>query len=453
MDIINNTNKEKTETIIPEDAPIVVALDIGTTKIVTLVGIKNNNNKIEILAYANVPSKGILRGAVANIKDATESIGRSVKEAAAKCNVQIAEVVVGVAGQFIKSFNQSTSLTISASEVSENDIYKMIEDIKQISQKPGEKIISIIPQDFSIDDVIGIIDPPIGYSGKHIKGNFHVVSVSESIIQNISRCVEANKMSVQEFFLEPIASAAAVLTDEQKEAGACLIDIGGGTTDIAIYHENIIRHSAVIPIGGNIITKDIKEVCKITEKEAEKLKIDHGSAMPFDELKSKNLRLIKPGENFLGGSQQIKTINAYHLSEIINARAEEIVKFIDLELDKSGYKEKLSTGIILTGGGSLLKNIQSVFMSHIGINTNIGIPNQHISTSIEELKTPVYSTAIGLLMLGFDNLSQKTNNESDQSKSEKTKHPTADGMDIRKKKFLEEFFKGIKGIFFVPENS
>ncbi|RME14752.1 MAG: cell division protein FtsA [Bacteroidetes bacterium] len=454
----NNKNiPENISSHISEDAPVVVALDIGTTKIAVIVGVKNKHDKIEVLAYANVPSKGVLTGAVANIKDATESIGKAIHEVASKYNVEIGEVVVGVAGQYIKTFNQSTSLTISGDEVSESDIKKMLEDIKQISQKPGEKIISIIPQDFIIDNVHGITQP-IGYSGKHIKGNFHVVSVTESIIKNITKCLQANSLSVQEFFLEPIASAAAVLTEEQKESGVCLIDIGGGTTDIAIYHGNIIRYSAVIPFGGDIITQDIKTVCKLTKQQAEKLKIEYGSAIPYEELDGINLKLIKTSENLLDKSDVFKTVNAKFLASVINYRVKEITEFIDKHLESSGYKETLSSGIILTGGGSLLKNIQNAFMAHLGIETSIGIPNQHISTSIQELKSPIYSTAIGLLVLGFQNLSEK---ETENQYTHNNTYPAKNSDDLdnikklntsRKSKFLSGIISSIKSLFETPDN-
>lgn len=447
MEHIHISNKNE-ESSIPNDAPVVVAIDIGTTKIATIVGAKNKFGKIEILAYANVPSKGVLRGAVANIKDATDSIARSVKEAADKCNVEIAEVVVGVAGQYIKSNNQSTSLTISGEEVTESDIQKMMADIQQISQKPGEKIISVIPQDFIIDNVYGITNP-IGYSGKHIKGNFHVVSVTESIIKNITKCLTANNLNVQEFYLEPIASAAAVLTEEQKESGVCLIDIGGGTTDIAIYHENIIRHSAVIPFGGNIITSDIKEVCKLTEKQAERIKIEHGSAITTEDLKRKILKITKPTDNLLDKSEQARTVDAYLLSEVIGARIEEIIEYVDIELEKSGYKEKLSYGIILTGGGSLLKNIQTAFMANLGIDTSVGIPNQHITTTIDELKSPMYSTAIGLLILGFENLKDSPAETQNHSSTQQINIKNTETLNKQRKK---GFLTSIKSLFETPDN-
>lgn len=435
------------------DSPVVVALDIGTTKIATMVGVKNKHGKIEILAYAKVPSKGVLRGAVANIKDATESIARSVKEAASKCPVEIAEVVVGVAGQYVRSENQSTSLTITHDEVNEDDIKKMIEDIRQISNRAGEKIISVIPQDFIIDGVSDITNP-IGYSGKHIKGNFHVVSVSESIIKNINKCVTANNLTVQEFFLESIASAASVLTEEQKESGVCLIDIGGGTTDMAIYYDNLIRYSAVIPAGGDILTDDIKQVCKLTEKQAERLKIEHGCAIPYDDLKTKLLKLKNPIDNFLDKTEQIKTINAYTLSEIINYRLREIISFVDYHLEASGYRDKIASGIVLTGGGSLLKKIQYAFMEMLGIDVGIGIPNQHIATSIEELKSPLYSTAVGLLILGFEDLSKsETNNHTPISKENQRPNNSPDqvaNLNTKRKNSFLDFFKSIKEIFESP---
>jgi len=460
MEIYNNKNPqlENIDSNFESDDPVVVAVDIGTTKIVTIIGQKNKYGKIEIKGYSNVPSKGVLRGAVANIKDATESIGRSIHEAARKCGAVVSEVVVGVAGQYIKSENHETSLTISNGEVTESDIQKMINDVKLRVQTSGTIIISIIPQDFTIDTVHGITNP-IGYCGKHIKGNFHVVSVNESIIKNIKKCVESNvfdgkNIEIQEYFLEPIASAAAVLTDEQREAGVCLIDIGGGTTDIAIYQNNIIRHSAVIPFGGNIITQDIKEVCKITEKQAEQLKIEKGYAFPIEELRSKNIKLKYKTENLIDKTEQFKTINAYTLSEVIYARLEEIIRFVDHQLELSGYKEKLSSGIILTGGGSLLKGIQNVFMANLGIETNIGIPNQHISTSIEELKSPIYSTAIGLLILGFENLEQReiknrmTNrNENAQQDIQKKQ---AEELSKKRKGFFSSILESIKDIFETP---
>ncbi len=454
MEIINNNS----ESSIPQDAQIVVALDIGTTKIATIVGAKNKYGKIEILGYANIPSKGILRGTVSNIKDASESIGKSILQASNNSNVQIEEVVVGVASQSIKSFNQSTSLTLhnSEGEITENIIQQMIADIRQISQRAECKIISIMPQDFTIDNVHGIINP-IGYSGRHIKGNFHVISVSDTVIKNIDKSVKANNLKIQEFFLEPIASAAAVLTEEQKETGVCLIDIGGGTTDIAIYHDGIIRYSAVIPFGGDVITKDIKEVCKLSEKEAEQLKQEKGHAYAYPELKKEILKIRKERKNTLEQIEQIKTINSYHLAEIIECRVKEIIGFIEQEIEKSGYKEKLAEGIMLTGGGSLLKNISELFIRELGIDTNIGIPNQHIVTSIQELKSPIYSTAIGLLILGFENLNatenkEKANNNTESNKelSETTKIKELNSK--RHKTFFSSFVSSIKNIFDTPDN-
>lgn len=286
------------------------------------------------------------------------------------------------------------------------------------------------------------------------------MAVTESIIKNIDKCVKENKLSIQEFFLEPIASAAAVLTDEQKEAGVCLIDIGGGTTDIAIYHGNIIRHSAVITLGGNIITNDIKQLCKLTEKQAEKLKIDHGYAMPFEELKGKNLKLTKPADNLLDKTEHSQTVNAHYLAEVINARVEEIAQCVDMQLEISGYKDKLSAGIILTGGGSLLKNISSVFMANLGIDTSVGIPNQHITTTIEELKSPVYSTAIGLLILGFQNLEMneaqnQTEKKSSLENQQKEEKELAKKMDSNRKSLLNlvvNSINSIKSLFETPEN-
>lgn len=455
MEIINNNNTN-TEPSIPQDAPIVVALDIGTTKIAAIVGAKNKHGKIEILGYANLPSKGVFRGTVSNIKGAAESIGNCIKEVEKNYNVEIKEVVVGVASQNIKCQNLSTALTLHNpdEEITEESIQKMIADIRQISQNSEYKVISIIPQDFVVDNIYGITDP-IGYSGKHIKGNFHVISVSDTVIKNINKSLAINNLKVQEFFLEPIASAAAVLTDDQKETGVCLIDIGGGTTDIAIYHNGIIRYSSVIPFGGNIITQDIKKVCGISEKDAELLKLEKGHAYAYQKLKEGIIKINKKRENTLDQTPQIKTINKYDLAQIIEARVREIVtKFVEKEIEKSGYKEKLAEGIMLTGGGSLLKNIADVFMEELGIETNIGIPTQHFVTSIQELKSPIYSTAIGLLILGFENL-EKNEEKTSKPNEKNTNNPQPDPKNLnkeRRKTFLSNIISSIKNIFDTPDN-
>lgn len=248
----------------------------------------------------------------------------------------------------------------------------------------------------------------------------------------------------------------------------CLVDIGGGTTDVAIYYDGIIRHSAVIPFGGNVITNDIKETCKISEKQAEELKIKEGHALPTDDLKNKTLKLVTPADNLLNKKEFVNSISAYLLAQIIQARVIEIAEFVDHELEKSGYKDKLATGIILTGGGSLLKSIQHVFMATIGIETNIGIPNTHISTSIQELKSPVYSTAIGLLVLGFeamkienDNNSEYSNtgtNITDFTSSSLSDTNTNNGQnkqllkENKRKGIFQGLFSSIKQIFETPDN-
>lgn len=455
MEIINNKddNKElQKESLINNNSPVVVALDIGTTKIVTLVGIQNQYGKIEILAEETVPSIGVMNGGVVNIQEASKRIAQCIKGAEKKCNGEIKEVVVGIAGQYVRTFNKDIQTTIKEEEVTEKDIERMKKDVEQICQKAGEKIISIIPQDFVIDNVYGITNP-IGYAGKQIKGNFHVVSVNEGIIKNILRCLSISNISVQEYFLEPIASARAVLTDEQKEAGVCLIDIGGGTTDLAIYYENIIRYSAVIPLGGNIITKDIKEVCKVTEKQAEDLKINYGYAMPTEDMKNKTFRIKTTMTNVLNGTDIPKIINAYQLCEVIKARIDEIIWIIDGHLEQSGYKDKLSAGIMLTGGGSLLKSIHNEFMSNLGIITHVGIPNQHLSTSIEKLKSPIYSTSVGLLILGFETLNQSQNNiKPEENTTNNENNDKKSNMDKKRRNIMKGIFNGIRDIFTDPED-
>ncbi len=447
MEVINNTTNANQPN--ENDRPVIVALDIGTTKVATIVAVKNEYNKIEIKGYANIPSQGVMRGTVSNIFQATESIKKSVEEASKKTNAEIGEVVVGVASQNVKSFQQTTTKTRHTDdEITEKDIEEMIKDIKTMCHRPDDQIIAVIPQEFTIDNEPGIQNP-IGHNGRHIKGNFHVISVSTAVIKNINKCVENNQIKVLEFYLEPLASAAAVLTEEEKEAGVALIDIGGGTTDIAIYYDNIIRYTAVIPFGGNSITQDIKEVCKLPAKAAEKLKIEKGSAVAIDSLKTEILKI-----NGFTNSQP-KTLNSHLLAMIIEARVREILSGINDHLEKSGYKEKLSAGIVLTGGGSLLKNIQIAFLKELGMEARLGISQQHIATNIQELKSPIYSTAVGLLILGFNQFDgdlSKIPNQKEESNTQEKRTSQQLLQEKRENKFMKKFASGIKSLFDSPGN-
>jgi cell division protein FtsA len=373
---------------------IVVALDIGTTKVCAIAGRKNQFGKIEILGVGKVESEGVIRGVVSNIEKTVKAISDAVNMAQENANVPIKSVNVGIAGQHIKSLQHRGILMRdnNHTEISQKDIDKLIGDMYKLVLPPGDKIIHVIPQEYTVDNEQGITDP-IGMSGVRLEANFHIITGQITASHNIERCVSRCGLSTIDITLEPIASALAVLSDEEKEAGVALVDIGGGTTDITIFHEGIIRHTAVIPFGGNVITKDIKEGCAVMQPQAEKLKVKFGAAIS-DEVYNNRIISI-PG---LKGREP-KEISEKNLSLIIQARVEEIFDYVLWEIRNSGFDRKLVGGIVLTGGGSLLRDIDKLAEFHTGMNTRIGVPIEHLAHGYaEHVASPIYSTVIGLLI-------------------------------------------------------
>jgi cell division protein FtsA len=324
-----------------------------------------------------------------------DSIKRAVAQASEKSNVDIKIVNVGIAGQHIRSTQHQATRTRSSSEdeISQLDIEMMTADIRRIPVQPGESIIHALPQDFTIDMEAGIKDP-VGMAGVRMKANYHVITGQISQINNIYRCVRKAGLEVANLTLEPLASSASVLTDEEMEAGVALIDIGGGTTDIAIFHEGIIRHTAVIPFGGNIITEDIRNGCFILPKYAEVLKVNHGFAL--EEAVKQNSVIAIPG---LAGHPK-REISTLRLTQIIQARMEEILDYVHSEIVSSGYSKQLIGGIVMTGGGAQLRHMKQLVEYHTGMHCRIGSPNFHVSVSHDETTklTPILSTGVGLLM-------------------------------------------------------
>lgn len=377
---------------------IIVGLDIGTTKIAVIVGRKNEHGKVEILGYGKVPSIGVKRGVVSNIENTIQSIKEAVEEASQKSGVDIAVVNVGIAGQHIKSLQHRGSMIRDNidTEISQEDIDKLCNSMYNLNMNPGEEILDVIPQEFSIDREHGIRMPK-GMSGSQLEANFHIIIGQTAAAKNIYKCVRRAGLEVAELILEPIASAEAVLSEEEKEAGVVLVDIGGGTSDIAIFHEGIIRHTAVIPLGGEIITEDVKEGCSIIKKHAEELKIKFGSALA-SENKDEEIVAI-PG---LRGRPP-KEISLKNLASIIQARMEEIIEHIFYEIRTSGYEKKLIGGIVLTGGGAMLKHTAQLSEFMTGLDTRIGYPNEHLSNDVPpEMASPMYATSIGLVIVGID---------------------------------------------------
>ena len=380
-----------------ETSEIVVGLDIGTTKIACIVGKKNEYNKIEILGYGKAPSIGVSRGVVANIEKTVQSIQRAVDEAELKSGINIDHVYVGIAGQHIKSHQHRGNLVRNSldDEVSQKDIDTLIEDMHKLVMQPGEEIIHVIPQEYMVDKEQGIKDP-IGMSGISLEANFHIITGQITAAKNINKCVVKSNMNVEDLILEPLASAEAVLSDEEKEAGIALVDIGGGTTDIAIFQEGIIRHTAVIPLGGNIITEDVKEGCSIITNQAEALKVKFGSALAAENRDEEIVSI--PG---LRGRSP-KEISLKNLASIIQARVEEIVEHVYFEIKNSGYEKKLIGGVVLTGGGAQLQHIAQLFEFLTGLDTRIGRPDEHLAGNVpEELTNPIFATGIGLVIKGL----------------------------------------------------
>ncbi|MFM1808644.1 MAG: cell division protein FtsA [Bacteroidota bacterium] len=374
-----------------------VGLDIGTTKIVAIIGRLNDYGKVEVLGMGKSKSLGVHRGVVNNITQTVQSIQRAVEEAEGISGLKIASVVAGIAGQHIRSLQHSDYITRENAEevINESDLKRLQLQVKKLQMLPGEEIVHVLPQEYKVDTQTEIKEP-IGMYGNRLEANFHVVVGQVASIRNIHRCIVSANIGVDDVCLEPIASAKAVLSQEEKEAGVALIDIGGGTTDLAIFKDGIIRHTSVIPFGGNIITEDVKEGCSIIEKQAELLKVKFGSAWPGENKENEVVSI--PG---LRGREP-KEVTLKTLSKIIHARVVEIIEAVFAEIKRYGQdeqKKKLIAGIVITGGGSQLKHLKQVVEYITGMDTRIGYPNEHLAgNSNDEIASPLYATAVGLLM-------------------------------------------------------
>jgi len=383
-----------------DEPEIIVGLDIGTTKIACIVGRINEFGKVEIIGLGRSESLGVRSGVVSNINRTVESIRRAVETATENSGAEIGEVVVGIAGQHIRSLQHRGILTRKAKdheeEISQEDIDNLVEDMHQLVMNPGEEIIHVLPQEYIVDNEQGIKDP-IGMAGIRLEANFHIITGKVNAAKNIYKSVSKADLEVSDLVLEPLASSESVLSNEEKEAGVVLVDIGGGTTDIAIFQDGIIRHTAVIPFGGNIITDDIASGCSILRKHAEQLKVKFGSALSSDNME--NQIVCIPG--FSG--REPKEISVRNLANIIQARTEEIVEQVLYEIKSSGYEKRLIAGIVLTGGGSQLKHLPQLVEYLTGLETRMGFPTEHLGKdNSEALASPMYATGIGLVLKGHE---------------------------------------------------
>ena len=380
-----------------EQDKIVVGLDIGTTKICALVGRKNEYGKLEILGMGKAVSEGVQRGMVLNIDKTVDAIRRAIRQAEEQSGIDIGVVNVGIAGQHIKSLQHNGSITRPNGdlEITQDDVNRLTADMYRLVMPPGSQIIHVMPQDYKVDFEGGVTDP-IGMAGVRLEGNFHIITAQSAAINNINKCVTKAGLSIENLILEPLASSVSVLSDEEKEAGVALIDIGGGTTDLAVFKDGVIRHAAVLPFGGNIITQDIKQGCNVTPSQAEQLKVKFGKAIA-DEASDYEIVSIPGLPN-----RPPKEVSLKNLAQIIEARVSEIIELVHAELYRMGLHEQLAAGIVLTGGGSQLQNLVQLTEYLTGMDARVGYPNQHLGKGkIEAVKFPMYATGVGLVLAGY----------------------------------------------------
>lgn len=437
-----------TDTIHPHmvsKSDIIVGLDIGTTKICAIVGQMADNGKINVLGMGKAPSQGgVSRGMVTNIPKAEEAIRLAVEEAQRQSQVDIKTVFVGIAGHHIKSMQHRGSLSRKNSfeEITQEELDKLESDMENIALEPGLEIIHVLPQEYRIDDEDGVKDP-VGRMGVRVECNYHIVTGQTQAARLIIMAVKRAGLEVADLIVEPFASATAVLSEPEMEAGVALVDIGGGTTDICIFEDGFIRHTAIISIGGDRVTKDIQEAFGIMKEQAEIVKLNYGSCYPTESMK--NEVVVVPG---LPGRKN-KEISKYSIAQVIQARMLDIIEKVDYEIDLSNLRERLSGGLVLTGGGSAMLNIAQLFSYHTGMEIHIGMPSQKLSKGmVDEVRNPMYSTGIGLVLKGFE-ISERQNipgNELLKKEKEPEVKPKKEKKKEKSGNILNDLFSGNWGI-------
>jgi cell division protein FtsA len=381
------------------EQPIIVGLDIGTTKIAAIAGRKNEFGKLEIIGFGRANSSGVKHGQVLNIDETIKAITMALENCyASNPNLEIGEVYVGIAGHHIKSLQTRGDIVRHQTdeEITQREIDQLIADQYKTYIPAGDQIIDVIPQEFTVDNFQNIPNP-IGYGGVKVGANFHIITGDKNAIRNINRAVEKSNLKTKDLVLQPLASAAAVMAQEDLEAGVAIVDIGGGTTDLAVFYEGILKHTAVIPFGGENITNDIKTGLGVLKTQAEQMKVQFGSALA-NETKV-NAFITIPG---LRG-MPAKEISVKNLANIIQARMSEIMDFVTYHLKQVGLDNRmLNGGVVLTGGGSQLRHLIQLTEYVTGLNARIGYPTEHLTAGhIEELAKPTYSTCIGLILKGY----------------------------------------------------
>jgi cell division protein FtsA len=373
---------------------LLVALDIGTSKIVTLVAEITAEDTLTLIGMGSHPSRGLKKGVVVNIESTVNAIQRSLEEAELMADAKIREVITGIAGSHIKSFNSHGMVAIKDKEVQQYDIDRVIETARAVNIPMEQQVLHILEQEFVIDGQGGVRQPH-GMSGMRLEVKVHIVTGAVSAAQNIMKCVRRCGLEVKDLMLQPLASADAVLLDDERDLGVCLVDIGGGTTDIAVFTDGAIKHTSVIPIAGDQITNDIAMALRTPTKDAEELKIRQGVALR--QLASSTEMIEVPGV----GDRGPRELSRQTLAEVIEPRVEELYSLIQRELRSSGLEELLSSGIVITGGSSLMKGMVELGEEVFHMPVRVGLPN-YTGALAEVVRNPRYSTGMGLLMAGLD---------------------------------------------------
>lgn len=374
------------------DKNLIVGLDIGTTKVAALVGEVAADGKLEIIGIGSQPSRGLKRGVVVNIEATVQSIQRALEEAELMAGCEIQSAYTGIAGSHIRSMNSHGIVAIRDSEVGEVDIDRVIDAAKAVAIPADQKILHILPQEFIIDNQDGIREP-VGMSGVRLEAKVHIVTGAVSAAQNIVKCVQRCGLEVGDIILEQLASSHSVLTDDEKELGVCMIDIGGGTTDVAIFTEGAIRHTAVIPIAGDQVTNDIAVALRTPTNDAEEIKVKHSSVF----INAAGPDTIEVPSVARRPSRQL---SKKALAAVVGARYEELFTLVLAELKRSGFYDFIASGIVITGGASKVDGVLELAESVFQMPVRLGLP-QHVRGLKEVLQNPVYSTGVGLLLYGL----------------------------------------------------
>ena len=382
------------------DKNLIVGLDIGTSKVVAIVGEINDDGGIEVVGIGSHPSRGLKRGVVVNIESTVHSIQRAVEEAELMAGCDIHSVYTGIAGSHIRSLNSHGIVGVRDKEVSAGDVDRVIDAARAVAIPADQKILHILPQEFLIDNQGGIREP-VGMSGVRLEAKVHMVTGAESAAQNIVKCVQRCGLEVDDIVLEQLASSYSVLTDDEKELGSCIVDIGGGTTDIAVFLGGAIQHTSVIPIAGDQVTNDIAVSMRTPTQYAEEIKIKYACALS---------QLANPDETIevpSVGERPPRRLARQTLAEIVEPRYEELFGLIRDELRRSGFEELIAAGIVITGGSAKMEGAVELAEEVFHMPVRLGSP-QYVEGLMDVVRNPIYATGVGLLLYGFESMSRRT---------------------------------------------